>query len=725
MKVLTQNFKSGELSVGEYPLPACPAHGALVATTFSAVSLGTERAVYHLAKASPLDKARRRPDLVRQVWNRAKNDGLMSTVSVVRNLISSPVPLGYSCCGVVLEKGYRCEGIVPGDRVACAGFEFANHAEVNAVPGTMLVKIPDSVPDEEACYATVASVALQALRLCDIKSGDTVLILGLGLLGHLCAALAELQGAQVLGQDPDGEQVLSVRAYCPRGHFLLSPLALRHYAETHCGRGADHTLICASGGGEELFRLAGELTRERGEVVVVGDVRCTIPRRLFYQKELQVKFSRAYGPGRYDERYERQGQDYPYGYVRWTMQRNMGEILRLLSEKKLAVAPLTTHRLPIADSAGALKPLFEGQGDVRAMGIVLTYPGYTLEQDRPIPLVPPREKVQGDVLCVGLIGAGRFAQGILLPSFRRAGINTFTCINTARGLSAVNTGQKIGALEAVSRPEDVIAHRDTNAIIITTRHGNHAELICRALAAGKHVFCEKPLCLSEDELQRIESAERDASGILMVGFNRRFSPFVTALKTYMAFSQEPAVLLYRVNAGAQPPDHWVHDEADGGGRIIGETCHYFDVAQFLIGAAPLRIHAVSTTGNNREQTCYDCASMTVTYGDGSTATVVFAANGDTSYPKEYLEMHRAGSSAFLHNYRRLEGRGPQGRLRKRTFSQQKGFVEEGIAFRAGCLSGKSPISMTELTTVTRLTFAAMESLRTGEPVTLSPAGGTQ
>lgn len=718
MKVLTQNFKNGALRVEDYPMPACPANGALVATTFSAVSLGTERAVYHLAKASPLEKARKRPDLVRQVWNRAKNDGLLNTLGVVRNLISSPVPLGYSCCGIVLEKGYRCEGIEPGDRVACAGFEFANHAEVNAVPGTMLVKIPEGVADEEACYATVASVALQALRLCDIKVGDTVLILGLGLLGHLAAALADLQGAVVLGQDPDGEQVLSARKYCPRGHFLVSPMALRHYAETHQGLGADHTLVCASGGGEELFRLAGELTRDRGEVVVVGDVRCTLPRRVYYQKELQVKFSRAYGPGRYDTTYEQEGRDYPYGYVRWTMQRNMGEILRLAASRQLNLAALTTHRFPIADADTSLRPLFENHG-ARAMGIVLEYPGCTREQDRPIPLAAPRNKSESSDLRVGLIGAGRFAQGILLPAFKRAGINVFTRIATERGLSAVNAGRKIGATEAVSRADDVIGDGSTNAVIITTRHGVHADLICAALAAGKHVFCEKPLCLNEAELQRIEAAEREAAGILMVGFNRRFSPLITDLRDYMNFATEPAMLLYRVNAGAQPPDHWVHDEHDGGGRIIGECCHYFDVAQILIGAAPVSVHAVSLTGANAARTSYDSASMTVKYADGSTAVILFAANGDTSFPKEYLEIHRADSSAFLQNYRTLAGRGPQGRITRRSFSQQKGFVEEAIAFRQGCASGKSPTPIAELSTVTRLTFAAMESLRTGEPVSLA------
>ncbi len=716
MKVLTQNFKNGELSVDEYPMPTCPANGALVATTCSAVSLGTERAVYHLAKASPLQKARKRPDLVKQVWNRAKNDGLFNTISVVRNLISSPVPLGYSSCGVVLEKGYRCEGIEVGDRVACAGFEFANHAEVNAVPRIMMVKIPEGVSDAEAGFATVASVSLQALRLCDIKAGDTVLIMGMGLLGHLCAALADIQGAVVVGYDPDNAQVKSASGYCPRGAFFSDLTTLTQHSNN--GRGADHTLICASSGSQALFKSAGELTRDRGEVVVVGDVQSELPRRLYYEKELQVKFSRAYGPGRYDAAYEKDGHDYPYGYVRWTMQRNMGEILRLLSTRQLDIAPLITHRFPIATADDALKPLFEGQGG-RAMAIVLEYPGFGAEDDKPIALTPTREKVPDADLRVGLIGAGRFAQGILIPAFRKAGVTAFTRIATGRGLSAVSAGKKFGALEAVSGPEAVIDDPNTNALLISTNHRQHADLICAGLDAGKHVYCEKPLCLNEADLQRIETAERDGEGILMVGFNRRFSPFITALKDYIVFSDEPVQLLYRVNAGAQPPDHWVHDEEDGGGRIIGEVCHYLDVAQCLIDAKPVSVHATSLSGNHAECTYYDSVTLVVKYADGSTATILFCATGNTAFPKEYLELHRADSSAFLYNYKKLMGAGPQGRLRKRAFSQQKGFVEEARAFREGCASGISPTPMETLSTVTRLTFAAMESLRCGESVALS------
>lgn len=730
MKVLTQNAKGGEFSVAAYPMPACPSTGALVAITCSAVSLGAEQAVYHLAMASPLQRARRWPGLLKQAWGRAKYGGLPDAVATVCDPTASPAPLGYSCCGIVLENGYRCEGFEPGDRVACAGLEFAGHAEVNAVPQTMMVKIPDGVSDEEACFATVASVPLDALRICDIKSGDTVLVLGLGLLGHLCAALADLHGAVVLGSGVDREQVLSARTYCPRGHFFRTPAALRHYSGIHHGNGVDHTFICAPFGGRSLFQIAGELTRDRGDVAVVGEVHCDVPHGLYHEKELQVKSSRAYGPGRNDPAGEREGLDFPVGYMQWTMQRDMGEILRLLSAKQLDIRGLVTHRLPIERAADGLKPLFAGN-DGCAMGIVLEFPGFDRKKEEPVALgagLEPKNAggrgrtTPAGELRVGLIGAGRFAQGILIPAFRKAGIDTFTRIASGRGRSAVNAGKKFGAREAVARPDDIINDPDTNALLITTRHGQHADLICAGLEAGKHVFCETPLCLNELDLQRVENTVRNAPGIFMAGFNRRFSPFLAALKSSISHSVEPLALLYRINAGALPPDHWVHDEQEGGGRIVGEMCRYLDVAQFLIGAAPRHIQVASLSGNNAGRTYYDSLTMVVKYVDGSMATILFTANGAALAPMECLEVHRAGASAALDNFRSLSVKGQIVRGRKWSFSPRKGFVEEAKAFRAGCASGTPPIPMADMSTVTRLTFAAMDALRTGDPVELRAPG---
>ncbi len=718
MKVLTQNFKNGELSVDEYPFPAVPPNGALVATTFSAVSLGTERAVYQLARANPLQKVRTRPDLVRQVWNRAKNDGLLNTISVVRNLVSSPVPLGYSLCGVVLKTGYRCDHVQPGDRVACGGFEYANHAEINAVPRNMIVKVPDGVTDEEAAFATIASVPLHALRLCDIKAGDCVLIVGMGLLGHLCAAMAEAQGAVVTGYDPAARQIDSARSYVPSGRFFSERDGLTAATTAH-GRGYDHTLICASGGDAKLFTLAGELTRDRGEIVVVGDVQCELPRRLYYEKELAVKFARAYGPGRYDESYEKQGIDYPYAYVRWTMQRNMEEVLRLLAGGKFSVSPLITHRLLIDTADQDLESLFRGDAGP-AMGIVIGCPASRDIQPVPVPLRPAGAKRSDAAgLRVGLIGAGRFAQGVLIPAFRKAGITEFKRIATGRGLSAVSAGRKFGAEEAVSSVEEVIGDPHCNALLISTNHDQHADLICRGLEAGKHVFCEKPLCVKREDLSRIVAAERASTAVLMVGFNRRFSPFLTKLREAVSFSSEPATLLYRINAGAQPPDAWVHDEYAGGGRIVGEVCHYIDVANFLLDSPVRFVQACSTTGDRDDRTYYDTVTLTLKYQNGSTATILFVANGNTSFPKEYLEVHRAGASGFLHNYRKLVFQGGKRSVRYRTFSQQKGFVEEARAFAEACRTGQAPISMDAMAETTLVTFAAMASLESGSPIDMA------
>ncbi len=726
MKVLTQNFKSGELSVDEYPFPATPSNGALVATTFSAVSLGTERAVYQLARANPLQKARTRPDLVRQVWNRAKNDGLLNTLSVVRNLVSSPIPLGYSLCGVVLQTGYRCDHVQPGDRVACGGFEYANHAEINAIPKNMIVKVPDGVSDEEAAFATIASVPLQALRLCDIKAGDSVLIVGMGLIGHLCGAMAQAQGAVVTGFDPSARQIESARGYCPRGRFFSDRDELKNAAASH-GRGYDHTLICASGGDVKLFTLAGELTRDRGEIVIVGDVQCELPRRLYYEKELVIKFARAYGPGRYDESYEKKGVDYPYAYVRWTMQRNMEEVLRLLNDQKLSLKPLITHRLTIDTADKDLEKLFGGEAGP-AMGIVIECPESREVKPVPVRLTPAGAKRSDSGLRVGLIGAGRFAQGVLIPAFRKAGITDYKRIVTGRGLSAVSAGNKFGAEEAVSSIDEVIGDPNCNALLISTNHGQHADLICRGLEAGKHVFCEKPLCVRREDLDRIVAAERASNAVLMVGFNRRFSPLLTKLRDALTFSTEPATILYRINAGAQPPDSWVHDEYSGGGRIIGEVCHYVDVANFLIASPVRTVHACSTTGARDDRTYYDTVSVTLKYENGSTATILFVANGNTGFPKEYLEVHRAGASGFLHNYRKLVFQGGNRTVRHRSFSQQKGFVEEARAFAEACRTGEPAIPMEAMLESSLVTFAAMTSLESGFPVDLAsfaavPAAG--
>jgi len=717
MKVLTQNFKSGELSVDEYPFPSVPSNGALIATTFSAVSLGTERAVYQLARSNPLQKARTRPDLVRQVWNRAKNDGLLNTISVVRNLVSSPVPLGYSLSGIVLQTGYRCDHIQPGDRVACGGFEYANHAEINAIPKNMIVKVPGGVSDEEAAFATIASVPLQALRLCDIKAGNRVLVAGMGLLGHLCAAMAEAQGAVVTGFDPGVGKIESARSYCPHGRFFSDREELKAAAAAH-GRGYDHTLICASAGDIKLFTLAGELTRDRGEIVIVGDVQCELPRRLFYEKELVVKFARAYGPGRYDESYEKKGVDYPYAYVRWTMQRNMEEILRLMAAGKLSLKPLITHRLTIDTADRDLDKLFAGESGP-AMGIVIECPASRDIKPTPIRLKPAGAKRSDASLRVGLIGAGRFAQGVLIPAFRKAGITDFTRIVTGRGLSAVSAGKKFGAEEAVSSIDEVIGDANCNALLISTNHGQHADLICRGLEAGKHVFCEKPLCVRREDLDRIAAVERSSGAVLMVGFNRRFSPYLETLREALTFSAEPASILYRINAGAQPSDAWVHDEYSGGGRIVGEVCHYVDVANFLMASPVRTVHACSTTGTRDDRTYYDSVSLTLKYENGSTATILFVANGNTGFPKEYLEVHRAGASGFLHNYRKLIFRGGRRNLRLRTFSQQKGFVEEARAFAAACRSGEPPIPMDAMIESSLITFAAMASLGSGLPVDMA------
>lgn len=719
MKVLTQNFKTGELSVGEYPYPGLGENEALIATTCSAVSYGTEKAVVALAKSNPIQKIKKRPDLALKVWNKAKNEGLFNTLKVVQNLVASPVPLGYSSCGVVLRTGYRCNRFQVGDRVACAGYGYANHAEVNAVPANLLCKIPDGVSDEDAAFTTIACVAMHALRVSEAQPGELVCILGLGLIGQIAARLAVIQGLRVVGFDPDRSQVQSASRYEPDGYYANNSDLLNARVEALSnGRGCDHVLLCASSGGEAIFKQAGQLARERGKVVVVGDLDCEMPRRLYYDKELDVKFSRAYGPGRYDHEYEVKGNDYPYSHVRWTMQRNMEAVLNLFSTRQLSMSGLTTHRFPLEEADTQLEALFSNK-DERALGVLLNTTGAV--EDVPIRIAgSPKKASSGDKIKLGIIGAGLFGQGVLIPALKKNREFDLHKICSDKGLSAVAAAKKFGIDEAVSDPEAIIEDPAINAVVILTNHGTHADLICRCLEKGKHVFCEKPLALNTSELERVKEAEENSGGILMIGFNRRFAPFTQKLKELFSTSNEPTQLLYRINAGAQAADHWVHDPVKGGGRIIGEVCHYVDLASYLIGSEPTRVFANSTSGESAGETYYDNCSLSISYENGSIANINFVANGDTSIPKEYLEIHQGNATAVNSNFCKLEYRGNKSSYKKRLWNQQKGFEQEITAFLEACKTGIAPIPFAELYTTSLVTFSAMNSIATGDEETLVP-----
>ncbi len=711
MKQLLQNLKNGQAIVEEVPAPA-PRYGqALVRTAASLVSAGTERMVVSFAEKNLLGKARSRPDLVRQVVDKARREGWVSTVQAAFNRLDQPMALGYSSAGVITALGEGMEGFRIGQRVACAGAGYAVHAEYAVVPRNLLTPIPDGVSFEEAAFTTLGAIAMHGFRLAQPQLGETVAVIGLGLLGLLTVQMAAAAGCRVLGVDLDPDRVrlaqeLGVEA-------VLRPEAEDRASAFTAGRGFDAVLICADTKSNDPVTLAGHIARDRARVVATGAVGLNFPRKIYYEKELSFVNSRSYGPGRYDPVYEEAGVDYPIGYVRWTEGRNFESVLALMAEGRLRVQPLITHRFPIeqADQAYAV---ITGKGTEPFLGVLITYGA--AEQD------PPRREVRypaartAGELRLGVIGAGLFATATLLPALRKVDGVAREAIASAGGLHAAHAARKFGFARALSEAEAILSDPDINTVAILTRHDLHADLAVRALQAGKHVMVEKPLALNEAELRRIEQALQESEALLSVGYNRRFAPLAQRLAAFLEGRAEPLYAHYRVNAGYIPLNHWVHDPEQGGGRIIGEGCHFVDFLTFLVGAPPVRVTAQALPDGGKY--AGDNVSMTFTFPDGSVGVVDYLANGDKSLPKERVEVFCGGKVAVLDDFRRLE-LVSNGRRRRFKRAQDKGWQAEWQAFVAAVRSGQPPIPYDQLFGVTRATFAAVEAVQRGEAVFVS------
>lgn len=714
MKQLVQNLRDGRTIVAEVPVPAVRAGTALVRTAASLVSAGTERMVVEFAEKSLIDKARSRPDLVRQTLDKARREGLLSTAEAVINRLDQPMALGYSSAGTIVETGPGLEGFMPGDRVACAGGGHAVHAEYAVVPRNLLVHLPEKVSFEAGAFVTLGAIALQGFRLANPQVGERVAVIGLGLLGLLSAGIARAAGCKVFGVDLDpvrmklGEQ-MGVRV-SPRAGAEQAGQAFSQ------GKGFDAVLICADTPSNDPVELAGELSRDRGVVVAVGAVGLELPRRTYYQKELQFFVSRSYGPGRYDPEYEEEGRDYPYGYVRWTEGRNMEAVVELLASGRLDVAPLISHRFPIDDAPRAYE-LITGKDGEPFLGVLLTYPqAEELPRKRLAIHAPAGGKsapAPGE-LTLGVLGAGNYAMAVFLPAVKAAGGITRAAVASASGLSARNAAKRFDFTYASASEEDILADEQINVVAVLTRHHLHARQVLRALELGKHVFCEKPLAITVDELNQIEAAlQSGLPGLLMVGFNRRFSPFGVRLKAFLEGRSEPFFAHYRVNAGYLPDSHWLHDPAQGGGRIIGEGCHFADFLTFLAGSPPVKVETQGLPDAGRYHE--DNVQMTFTFADGSLGTVTYLANGDKSFPKERLEVFCGGKVGVLDDFRRLEliSEGCREVLHSRL-RQDKGHRAGWEAFlKAVRTGGPPPIPYDDLLGVTRATFAALRSLRSG------------
>jgi predicted dehydrogenase/threonine dehydrogenase-like Zn-dependent dehydrogenase len=716
MKAVLQNFKTGKMVVQDVPPPTLKADGVLVQTTASLVSAGTEKAVIELAKMNPLQKARARPDLVKKVLNKAGQDGLLATARIVMNLVSAPLPLGYSTAGVVMQVGPRVADVSPGQRVACAGLGYANHAEVTYIPRNLLVPIPDRVSDAEAAFVTVGAIAMHGVRQAELTFGETVVVLGLGLVGQIAAQICSAAGTRVFCIDIDpGKVELAKTLGADAGMALSQADPKAAILAFTGGRGADAVLITAGTKSNQPITLAPELLRDRGRVVAVGDVGHDVPRRAYYEKEIDLRQSRSYGPGRYDPGYEEKGIDYPLGYVRWTENRNMESFLDLVARGRVKLTPLLTHRYPIEKAKEAYAHL-AGETNEAYIGILLDY-----EPDRAQPSsvqVAPaiHRSVTKDAIGIGVIGAGQFAQGVLLPALKKVEGVWFRAFATGSGLTALNVARKYGAESCTSDYKELLADSGVNAVVIATRHDTHAQIVIDALQAGKHCFVEKPLALTEAELEAVIAANEVSPGIVMTGFNRRYSPLARRLRDAVAGS--PLVMNYRVNAGYIPGSHWHQDSDIGGGRVVGEVCHFIDLMQFICGALPVGVSATALNDSNASSDP-DNLVIVLSFGDGSIGSITYAAGGTSSFPKERLEVFGGGRVGVIDSWRSLLVHGSGTRIRQRCWLQaEKGFDQEMQSF-VDVIRGTEPsLSFASQVATMRTTFAIKRALRSGGTVQL-------
>ena len=713
MKIVVQNFKTGKISVADMPSPAIPRNGILVKTQASLISAGTDRAMVGLAKKGYVGKALARPDLLGRVYRKAKDSGIRSAFRAVQNVIAEPRTLGYSLVGEVLGVGPGVTGVAVGDRVACAGAGHANHAEVAAIPGNLFVPVPPGVADEDAAYVTLGAIAMHGLRQADQQLGATVLVVGLGLVGQITVQLCRAAGLKVIGLDPDTAKLDLARQF---GVEIAAtpddPELAAEIAAATDGHGVDAVLLTAgSRDSGAPFKDIAPHCRDRARVVVVGDVKMDISRDVYFKKELEIMQSRSYGPGRYDPDYEEKGRDYPIGYVRWTERRNMKAVLDLIAAGTLDMQALTTHRFPVEEADEAYE-LISGPAEDFTVGIVLTYGGEA-ESEAPSPAVPAAAKKVAGQVGLGIIGAGNFAKSVLVPALMKTGGFDVRGVVSARGVSAEGLKESTAAGYAATDPARVFEDADVDAVVIATRHDSHAPYVIEALGLGKHVFVEKPLCLTRDELGGIEAAAKKGGGILMVGFNRRYSPLIRDVISHFEGCKEPLAMIYRVNAGRIPKDHaaaWVHDPEIGGGRIVGEACHFVDTLQAITGAKPVDLHATGLNPGRPDLAADDVVTLTIRFDDGSMGTVHYFANGDGAYPKERLEVFGQDRVAVVDDYRSLELTAGGRTQSRKSSTQQKGFAEEAQAFLDACRSGQAPVALQSLIDTTLVTLLAVDDL---------------
>ncbi len=703
MKQLLQSLKDGSTAVAEVPAPLCGNGQVLVQTAVSLVSAGTERMLVEFGKGNLIQKARSQPDKVKQLLDKARTDGLTAALDAVRSKLDQPLALGYCNVGRVIDS--RADGFAPHDRVVSNG----KHAGIVAMPRNLCARIPDAVSDEAASFTVLAAVGLQGIRLAQPTLGECVVVTGLGLIGLLTVQMLRAQGCRVLGIDLDPARLDLARHF---GAETVNPGAgedvLARAAAFSRGAGVDAVIITASTKSNEPLAQAAQMSRKRGRIVLVGVVGLELSRADFYEKELNFQVSCSYGPGRYDPAYEEGGQDYPIGFVRWTEQRNFEAVLDLMATGALDVEPLISHRFTIDQGAQAMALLTSSEA---SMGIMLTYHQPAFE-------APPKRRVALGVTAreglgvVGFLGAGNYAGRRLIPAFKAAGASLHTVVSSG-GVSAVHLGKKFGFANAATEAATLLENPEIDTVVIATRHDAHAGQVLSALRAGKHVFCEKPLCLTLNELAEIEiEAMQRPEQILIVGFNRRFAPHVLKMKALLAPIDTPKSIVITVNAGDIPPNHWTQDPAVGGGRIIGEACHFIDLARHLAGHPITGLRAVALGQHPSMPVSDDKVSLTMQFADGSVGTILYLANGDKGFPKERIEVFAAGRVLQLDNFLKLRGWGWPGFTKLNLWRQDKGVDAFVTAFQRS-VTGKfaPPVALSEVIETTHASIVLAEKAK--------------
>jgi predicted dehydrogenase len=735
MKQVIQNYRTGKLDLAEVPIPVCSSNKILVKNIASLISIGTERSIIELGQKSLLGKAKARPDLVKRFMEKAKKEGIIKTFNEALGRLDNPTPLGYSSAGVVVEAGNNVHKFSPGDRIACIGAGYAAHAEYITVPENLCCKMPDDLSFEEASFGMLGIIALHGIRCARLTFGESVAVIGLGLLGLLSVQILKAYGCKVAGMDIDPAKVELAKT-------LGADLAFTSIEDFKSGTerftngyGADAVIITAATKSDAPVNTAVEVARYGGRIVLVGVADIHPQRNEMWHKEVEIIVSKAGGPGTFDPFYENKGIDYPIGYVRWTENRNLEEFLSLVREKKVNVRDLISHRFPIEQAETVYGDVLEGKGGPYT-GVVLEYPEDNNKKNtglvRLVELVKTnktnatnRTNLTSKTISVGVIGAGLFGKALLLPALKNIKDISLHTLSTSSSANTYHTAKKYGFENCTTDYKEVITSEEINSVIVLTPHSLHAQMVKEALKAGKHVFVEKPLCVNQEELREIvdiysSPVTHHPSPSLMVGYNRRFSPHAIKVKEYLLNRQEPLVITYRINAGFVPAGHWVHSEEEGGSRIIGEVCHFVDMLQFLTKSNPVRVYAERISGPNRTTLNSDNVTVTIKFEDGSVGNIIYSASGDKAYSREQIEIFSEGKTIVIKDYKETNFHFLGKKKTFKTINQEMGYREELQHF-FDVIRGKSGMHLSpeEIFYSTLTVFRINDSLFSGEPQPLS------